>query len=411
MVTRMMMALALVAWTGCAAFVPPKDGGSEFLSRVEALSEIGVRVSAAVLSDQEADRHFGSRLGRNAVQPVWVEIQNGRKEELLVMPIAVDPDYFSPSEAAWRSRRLFERRSREKMSFFTERQLPMFVPPKSEVSGFIFANRDPGMKAFTVRLIGDRESHDFQFHQFVPGLRMDIENARPTLDLVAANSTDLTLLELREYLEDLPQAALGGDRKTDGDPLNIVVVGEKSLVLATLARRGWDVTETIYPGSVVRTVMASLFKSNYRTSPVSPLYLFDRRQDFALQKTRGNVDERNHLRLWLAPVTFEGEPVWAGQISRDIGVKLSTRTVVTHKIDPELDDARSFFMQDLLSSGSTGAVGFVSGVGVSGGESLRRNFTHDPFYTDGLRLVMVLSEEATGIDEVDWLDWEWPENG
>ncbi len=411
MVTRVFLALILVGWTGCAAFTPPRDGGSEFLERAEAKSDAKVRVAAAVLSDREADRHFGSRLGRNAVQPVWVEIRNGRDEELLVMPIAIDPDYFSPSEAAWRSRRLFERRSREKMSYYSERQLPMFVPPKSEVSGFVFANRDPGMKAFTVQLIGDRESHDFEFHQFVPGLRTDFENARPTLERVSAGATDLNQEALRDYLENLPRAALGGDRKTDGDPLNIVVVGDKSLVLATLARRGWDVTETIHPGSVLRTVMASVFKSNYRTSPVSALHLFGRRQDFALQKTRGNVDERNHLRLWLAPVTFEGEPVWAGQISRDIGVKLSARTLVTHKIDPQVDDARSFFMQDLLSSGSTRAVGFVRGVGESGEDAPRRNFTRDAFYTDGLRVVIVLTGEATGIDEVDWLDWEWPAGG
>ncbi|MGC1478928.1 MAG: LssY C-terminal domain-containing protein [Chthoniobacterales bacterium] len=405
---RVVAAAVLLGWTGCAAFVPPTDGGSEFLERAESRSDGGVSVSAAVLTDAEADREFNSPLGRNAVQPVWVEIRNERDEELLVMPIAVDPDYFSPSEAAWRSRRLWERRSREKMKFFTDRQLPMFVPPLSNVSGFVFTNRDPGMKAFTVQLIGDNENHDFEFHQFIPGLRTDLEDARLTLERVATDSRDLSLAELRDYLEELPSTALGGDRRTDGDPLNIVVVGDVAIVLATLARRGWDVTEAIYPGSVVRMVLASVFKSNYRTSPISPLYVFDRSQDFALQKTRGNVDERNHLRLWLAPVTLEGESVWVGQISRDIGVKLSSRTVVTHKIDPDVDDARSFLMQDLLSSGSTRAVGFVSGVGESSEAALRRNFTRDPYLTDGLRVVMILTDEAIGIDEVDWLEWDWP---
>ena len=65
--------------------------------------------------------------------------------------------------------------------------------------------------------------------------------------------------------------------------------------------------------------MSSVFGRRYRTSPVSPLYVFDRPQDFALQKARKTVDERNHLRLWRAPVDFEGKPVWVGQLSRDIG--------------------------------------------------------------------------------------------
>jgi len=36
----------------------------------------------------------------------------------------------------------------------------------------------------------------------------------------------------------------------------------------------------------------------------------------------------------IGPVNFEGPPMWVGQISRDIGIKLSSKTIVTHKIDP-----------------------------------------------------------------------------
>ena len=71
-----------------------------------------------------------------------------------------------------------------------------------------------------------------------------------------------------------------------------------------------------------------------------------------MQKARGSVDERNHLRLWLAPVTFRGEDVWVGQISRGIGIKLSSKTVVTHKIDPIIDEARYYLVVDLAASQS-----------------------------------------------------------
>ena len=30
------------------------------------------------------------------------------------------------------------------------------------------------------------------------------------------------------------------------------------------------------------------------------------------------------LRLWLAPFEYDGRAVWIGQVSRDIGVKLTT---------------------------------------------------------------------------------------
>ena len=34
---------------------------------------------------------------------------------------------------------------------------------------------------------------------------------------------------------------------------------------------------------------------------------------------------------------FEGKRVWIGQISRDIGVRFTTKTITTHKIDADVD--------------------------------------------------------------------------
>ena len=67
------------------------------------------------------------------------------------------------------------------------------------------------------------------------------------------------------------------------------------------------------------------FQMNILTQPVSTsnLYLFGRKQDFALQRARPTISQRNHTRFWLAPFTFRGSQVWVGQVSRDIGVKLT----------------------------------------------------------------------------------------
>jgi hypothetical protein len=45
-------------------------------------------------------------------------------------------------------------------------------------------------------------------------------------------------------------------------------------------------------------------------APVSALYVFGRSQDAALQRARSSINERNHLRIWLTPLRFEGKPVW-----------------------------------------------------------------------------------------------------
>jgi hypothetical protein len=69
------------------------------------------------------------------------------------------------------------------------------------------------------------------------------------------------------------------------------------------------------------------------------------------QKPRHTVHERNHLRLWLSPMCYAGKPVWVGQISRDIGVRFTLKAwpPVTHKIDPDIDDAMFPIIEDLQS--------------------------------------------------------------
>jgi hypothetical protein len=401
-ITAFACALAL----GCASYRPPAEYPQDFRARAETQSEGGVRVSAALLTEDEAKQVFATPVIANEIQPIWLEIDNQEDEEYALMLLSVDPEYFSPSEAAWRTRGLGERRAPAKMEYFLEQHVPIILPPKSTSSGFVYTNFDPGAKAFGVDLLGKLNNRSFEFVIPVPGFRADFMSIEPASHYTSEEIRELDLDELRGYLESLPCCVLGGDKKTDGDPMNLVIVGTGDQVLATLAKRGWDLTETLTKGTSFRTAMSSVFGRRYRTSPVSPLYVFERPQDAALQKARNTVDERNHLRLWLAPVTRQGAPVWVGQISRDIGVKLSSKTIVTHKIDPVVDEARVYVMFDLVASGYVKRAGFVKGVGYTRPSEPRYNYTLDPYFTDGLRAVIILGEEARGLDEIDWLDWE-----
>ena len=47
-----------------------------------------------------------------------------------------------------------------------------------------------------------------------------------------------------------------------------------------------------------------------------------------------------------------GQPVWAGQMSRDIGVQFTTRAwnLTTHAIDGDIDDSRENLMADLIQT-------------------------------------------------------------
>ncbi|MEE4188338.1 MAG: LssY C-terminal domain-containing protein, partial [Roseobacter sp.] len=357
---------------------------------------------------------FAYPLADKNVQPIWIEIDNRGNDELNLMLLSIDPAYFSPSEVAWNFRRFKDgedTRSRtyeQKADYFLDRQIPVRIPPKSTVSGFVYTHLDPGRKAFTVELLGQNKTLSFDYFQGVPGFRPDFAGADLQAINASAERRDLNLEQFRSYLEELPCCASGGDRKTPGDPLNLVFVGSGKTVLAAMSRQGWDLTETTRPSTVGRMVASSLFNSFYRTSPVSPLYLFDRRQDAALQEVRTDVDERNHMRLWRAPVNVNGQAVWVGQVSRDIGVKLSSVTGITHKIDPLVDEARLFVTLETIAAQSLQAIGYVNGVGVAGRESGRTNYTKDPYYTDGNRVVIFLSDDRVSPENITYLDWEVP---
>jgi hypothetical protein len=155
-------------------------------------------------------------------------------------------------------------------------------------------------------------------------------------------------------------------------------------------------------------VSAFVLRGSYRNAPVSSLYFAGRAQDLAMQRARRTVSQRNHLRLWLAPLRVDGRPVWIGQISRDIGVRLTERssTLTTHAIDPDVDEARDYLLEDLLQAGAVQSWGLVAGVGAASVEQPRTNLTGDRYYTDGLRLVVFASRTEVPLGEVERLPWE-----
>ena len=395
--------------SGCATS-PTQTESLGYSARAQTQTRDGLRVSAVVLSPQESQEVFNLPLAQKNIQPVWIEIENSDDEEYVLMLLSVDPNYFAPSEVAWMFRGEGMPTFDKRIDLFLERHIPVVIAPHSKESGFVYTNLDPGSKAFAVELLGEKALRTFEFVQLVPGFKADFLNVDFNSLYQESEARDLDLEALRQYLEEFPCCALGGDRETPGDPLNFVIVGDGRHVLATLVRRGWDLTETVRRATAWKTVASSLFGWKYRTSPVSPLYVFDRPQDVALQKARHSVDERNHLRLWLAPVTLDGENVWVGQISRDIGVKFSSKTFVTHKIDPVVDEARFYITLDVAASQTLRAVGFVEGVGYSTRSDPRYNYTNDPYYTDGLRAVLIMSESRQSLDKIEMLEWARPEH-
>jgi hypothetical protein len=212
--------------------------------------------------------------------------------------------------------------------------------------------------------------------------------------------------ELRNVLESLPCCTSNKEGTTLGDPLNVVMIGNSNDIFSALIRSEWHQTEIVYGKSAAKTVKSFVFSSEYRYSPISPLYVFDRPQDIGLQKARNTIHLRNHMRLWITQYQYHGASVYLGQISRDIGVKLNKKTITTHAIDPDVDETRDGLVEDLAYSRSLRQVALVKGSQVSSLADTHYNLTPDPYYSDGLRMVMILSSDLVALEEIGFLDWE-----
>ncbi len=392
-------------------FRPDPTADEAFISRAESQTAAGLKVSVSALGPEESRRSFGEDLARDGIQPLWVSIENDTDEILYYLPVATDPAFYSPYEVSYRFHGMFSRSENERRdAFFLERQIGSALPPHSRTTGFVYTVLDAGMKFVRVVVAGKGREETFTFVARFPGAQFLGQNilAHPPYSPAQMKNVDLT--ELRDLLKELPCCATNaaGDRK--GDPLNLVVVESKYEAVAAVASRDWHLVQTLDVQSIIETARAFLFRDEFLTSPVSSLYLFGRREDFALQKARATINERLHLRVWLLPQTYRSRRVWIGQISRDIGVRLTDQTwnLTTHKISPDVDFDRNYILQDLLLSGLVDHYGYVEGVGAARMSAPRNNLTGDRYYTDGLRLILFLSDRKTALDDVGRLPWASP---
>jgi hypothetical protein len=271
---------------------------------------------------------------------------------------------------------------------------------------------DAGVKYAHILIAGNGRLETFDFALPVPGPAFVGTGVRADSIYPGKKIEDLDLDTLRAVLAKYPCCTTNSDASRDGDPLNLIVVESKEDPIVPFIARDWHLTRKLDIASMMATARAFIFRDEYLTSPVSPLYVSGRREDLALQKARSTINERVHARLWLTPYTFESRRVWIGQVSRDIGVRLTDQTwnLTTHKISPDVDFDRGYLLQDLLMSGMVEQYGFVDGVHAAPESHPRTNLTGDPYYTDGLRVVLFLSNQTMPLSETHRLSWESPQS-
>ena len=183
-----------------------------------------------------------------------------------------------------------------------------------------------------------------------------------------------------------------------GDMVNFVMVGPEASVKEAFAAGGYVMVDRTKQEAALHAVLATIQKQTYLEMPMSELYLFGRPQDFGFARAEplAVVQERHHLRVWKAPFQYNGQDVWVGAATHDIGFEKDQRNNgVTHKIDPNVDTEREFVRSSLTEGG-----GVVADTYVLPKDPVQdaKTATGGSFHSDGRVLILQLRPATPATD-------------
>jgi len=401
-IPRITVAACLVLLLAACSVTPYKPAQlDEFQVEQRALTqEQGVfRVKASVPSREEAEKIFGAPIHKRGIQPVWLEVTNNSPGRARFVVSSVDQNYFPPFEVAYMHKKYFSKQGWLDMEkYLNSVAMPRQIAAGQTVSGFVFTHETTGTKNFNVDLFHESSQEDgyeeFTFFVQVPGFVPDHATVDFETLYEASLIQDLDTDGLRVALLESPCCTTNRDGSGQGPPINLVLVADGLEILQSLLRAGW--TETSYD------------KDDNYLNKVN--YLYGRPPDAVFRKSRGkSAGDRNELSLWLAPLRSDGKAVWVGQIKHAIGQRYIINEIFFGAAqDPDVDDGRNFLLQNLWYSQSLSKMALIPTGKVVPMESPQLDFNNNPFFTDGMRVVMWLSGEPVALQEARNLQWNEP---
>jgi hypothetical protein len=186
-----------------------------------------------------------------------------------------------------------------------------------------------------------------------------------------------------------------GDKAGDpGDMVNFLIIGNEDQMKNVFQTAAWVHVDADVKATFLHGFVESMSKESYLTMPMSILYLFGRPQDYgwAHAEPIQVVASRNHLRIWKAPFEVNGQMLWVGAATHDIGFERDQRNNgITHKIDPNIDLERNYVEKTLTS---TGLVSEVEHYMPDNALTTAKTATGGEFHSDGHVLILKLNDQA-----------------
>jgi hypothetical protein len=195
--------------------------------------------------------------------------------------------------------------------------------------------------------------------------------------------------QLQKDLNGVPRRVID-EFKNQGDMVNFVIVGSQEQMQHAVTAANWHLADKSTEAGAANAILQTYQKKDYVQMPMSTLYLFNRGQDFGYEQAEAYAvaASRHHFRVWKAPFTWNGQPVWIGAGTHDIGFEKDQRNgKVTHKIDPAVDGERDHIGSTLQSAGVVNTMNYYS---PSDPVKEAKNATGGSYHSDGRILVIFL---------------------
>jgi len=384
---------AALMLSSCASqpYQPQIENLASVTVRAESQTMGDVRVSVAVPSPEETEAIFDLPLYARGIQPVWIEVENRSATELRYPLVGTDPDYVPPFEVAYTNKGGFSKAAHQEMEqYLHSHTMPRNIAAGEVRSGFVFTQARPGTKGVNVDLFGPKadDAYSFVFFITVPGFVADHAQVNFEALYTSGDMVSYDLPGLRKALVPLPCCSSDQSGSRENDVLNLVLVGDGDDVLQALLRAGWFERMAAERGS---------------GSTAEAAYLFGRTADAVFRTTRPETGSRSELRLWMAPMQVDKQPVWVGDV-----IHLLEDSDGSISSDPDIDDARDFFLQDLWYSQGLAQFAWVQGPNVVPMDQPKKDILGHEYFTDGYRIVMWPSSTPFSLLEVNYLPWDNP---
>ncbi|HXH92683.1 MAG TPA: LssY C-terminal domain-containing protein [Thermoanaerobaculia bacterium] len=173
------------------------------------------------------------------------------------------------------------------------------------------------------------------------------------------------------------------------EPAAFVFDGDAAALVRSFQRAGWSLADSPSATGLLHELLCVIRDAPDPRGPATPSYYDGQPQDLTFERpatATGSIRHRHHIRVWREPLNIlPAVPLWVATCSYDEGVKLVPKPyLLTHRIDPRVDEERELIASELRNAGVQDVV-----LVIVTGPRHGTNAGGDAFITDGRAHVMI----------------------